>query len=40
MVVRFEEGGVKFWFGKGQEKGKLVVFVVVIGYDVHVSENL
>ena len=34
------DGGVKFWFGKSQEKGKLVVFGVVIGYDVHVSENL
>ena len=39
--VRFEEGGgVKFWYGKGYEKGKLVVFGLLIGYDVHVSENL
>ena len=36
----FWRGGVKFWYGKGYEKGKLVVFGVVIGYDVHVSENL
>ena len=33
-------GGVKFWYGKGYEKGKLVVFGLLIGYDVHVSENL
>ena len=33
-------GVIKVWYGKGQEKGKLVVFGVVIGYDVNVSENL
>ena len=33
-------GGVKLWYGKGYEKGKLVVFGLLIGYDVHVSENL
>ena len=33
-------GVIKAWYGKGQEKGKLVVFGLLIGYDVNVSENL